>query len=626
MIGYYTEGWSRSRVAEVWGHSLETGDAFDEELTLTSYDGTEVWVRVIGIPVRVNKQLVRVYGFLQDIDRQKKVESRLRASNQRLADSEVRSRHLAQEAKTANLAKGDFLANMSHEIRTPMNGMVGMIDLLLETSVNEEQRQYLEILDTSTHSLLNLIQDILEFAKSEAGQLRVTPQKMDLWSCITTCSDAYEYQAKSKGLKVQCHMTSPVPRVWADPSRVRQVIGNLLSNAIKFTDAGSIEITCGRGHHGGQKGMVVVRVKDSGPGIPEEHQQKIFEKFHQIDSARSRKYDGAGLGLAICAALVQLMDGEIVLESSGKQGSVFQVALPIASGRKKIRGSSVIRKNTGSKMFPLHFGSGAPRLLLVEDNATNREVAHAILTKIGLEADEAEDGNEAINMLKKGQYGLVLMDVQMPGMDGMEATIRIRRGEAGASVQDIPIVAMTAHALPGDEEKAMEAGMNHYLSKPIHPRELALTISSCLKWEERDADEETEVPSVPEKVQKVETEVQVIEGAPLNRQILMGRLMGDKDLVAGVLSKYKSDVEKMVPRVEGILSGVGSGEVDQVVLAHRLKGASMNVSANLLAEKAADWEAEARAGGPIRRGLVEEVLAEMKKILAYLTKMTDSEE
>jgi CheY-like chemotaxis protein/HPt (histidine-containing phosphotransfer) domain-containing protein len=379
------------------------------------------------------------------------------------------------KALEAARLKSEFLANMSHEIRTPMNGVLGMIELLARTPLDEKQRRFLSTLQTSAGGLMSVLNDILDFSKIEAGKMELREENCRVRVLVDEVTELFAARAELRGVQIIAQVENDVPsQVEADTERVRQVLSNLVGNAVKFTESGSITVRASVEEYKGQLLQLRFEVIDTGVGIDPDLQGKLFEAFSQIDGSLTRKHGGTGLGLAICKQLVALMKGRIGVSSEQGRGSNFWFVLPLR--RLESTGSLEVSVRSGRPLaLPPTSEDGVSRKILVaEDNPINQEVMRELLSGLGYEAHVVENGLEALTALEQEAYPLVLMDCQMPELDGYGAAREIRRREAGA--MHVPLIAVTAHAFEGEREKALAAGMDDYVTKPINGAVLAEAI------------------------------------------------------------------------------------------------------------------------------------------------------
>ena len=398
-------------------------------------------------------------AVVRDVTKARRAEQELRAAHDRAERN-------AERALEASRAKSEFLANMSHEIRTPLNGVIGMVDLLLGTNLDEEQQGFVSTIQTSSLALLNVIDDILDFSRIEAGRLTLQAEDFDPRELLAQVLEIVSSGAREKGLDLSCSVDPRTPsQVHGDQKRLRQILLNLVGNAIKFTDQGGVSIETRAVPAGASKMRMEFTVRDSGIGIPQDQFERLFEKFSQVDGSATRRHGGTGLGLAIARQLVEMMGGSIRCQSTIGEGSEFWFDVELA--RVNGSGGTLRTPSEASASVGPRSAEQSKRVLLVEDNTVNQRVAHAMLQRLGYEVDLAEDGERALEALRVHRYQVVLMDCQMPVMDGYEATRRLRDEAEGALDPAVPVIAMTAHAMNGDRERCLAAGMDDYMSKPV---------------------------------------------------------------------------------------------------------------------------------------------------------------
>ncbi len=375
---------------------------------------------------------------------------------------------MAIRAKQASKSKSEFLANMSHEIRTPLNAILGFIDLLKEKENDEEKLKYIATVQNSSTTLLGIINDILDFSKIESGNLSIDKVDFNVEEEFKTLVELFRAKASEKSINLTLNMDPNMPAaLYSDPLRIKQVIANLLSNALKFTPRNG-KVILDIGYHDKK---LEVSVQDTGIGVAKENQKNIFKAFSQAESSTTRKYGGTGLGLSISSRLVSMLGGKLKLHSDEGKGSTFAFKIEVGIGKYK-------KAEAHIKLESLNIDN--KKVLLVEDNKANQMFMSLILKKFKLQFEIANDGLEAVSAFEKNQYDLILMDENMPNLNGIEATKRILAIEEEKGLTHTPIIALTANALKGDREKFLEAGMDEYLTKPINKEKLAETFKTFL--------------------------------------------------------------------------------------------------------------------------------------------------
>ncbi len=556
-------------------------------------DGKEFWVITTLTPVfGTNGEVERVIAIDSDITVRKQMEEELVLANN-ISEHLLKKGNKAlnelmktqKELKETMKVKEQFLANMSHEIRTPMNAIVGFTDLILKTELNTDQKQYIDAIKTSGQNLLVIINDILDFSKSQAGKLVFEQTDIQLSQAISTLIDLMLPKSMEKNIRLSYKIGSSVPEyLIGDPTRLNQILINLVSNAIKFTEKGEINIEVELLKDAEEHVELLFSITDTGIGIAPDKLNSIFEGFTQASNDTTRKYGGTGLGLTIVKQLVEQQGGEIHVTSELDKGSVFSFNISFKKGSSRITKDP--RVTEFQKIEHL-------QVLLVEDNYLNQVLATKVLTNWGWHVDVAENGVIAIEKLKKNNYDVILMDIQMPEMDGYEATKHIRKALAAPKSQ-IPIIAMTAHAISGEVKRCEQVGMNGYISKPFNEDDLYTKIRTVLKL---NSTMDTNVNKLKEKKYTDLTYLKTLS-------------KGDTDFVKQMISIFINQTPTAIQKMESDLSNKNWASLRAV--AHKMKPSFSFVGVEELQKKIETIETNAAA--ETNEKLIAELIAQVKEV------------
>ncbi|MFW1677092.1 CHASE domain-containing protein [Pontibacter sp. JAM-7] len=541
------------------------------------------------IPTEINLSVTQMDGqdtltlIVRDITERQLLEKQLRQQNdeleRRVTERTIDLERARAEAEKLSQIKSEFLANMSHEIRTPLHAVLGMVSLLRESTLQQEQRVQAETIHESAQMLLGLINDILDISKIEAGKIELEPVDFNLLSLLEGLENSYRPMAEHKGLVLttECEVQAPL---WlrSDVARIRQILTNLVGNAIKFTEQGQVQIKCQILDAGSDSVHLLFSVRDSGIGISKQQQASLFQRFQQVDGSLTRRYGGTGLGLAICRQLADLLQGNVTVSSEEGVGSTFTLELQLPRGTAAAESSDT---HLDEKTF-----SG--RVLVVDDVAANQLLASMTLRRFGLAVDVADDGLAALRQLAMFQYDLVFMDMQMPEMDGLEATRRLRSGAVAGADSRVPVVAMTANAMEGDKQRCLQAGMDDYIAKPIEPAALQRVLQQWLSGQAVKSVEPFAQPNVSLPAVAPIVALEASNSSVWDLPGLLERVMGDRNLAAKLLQAWLSEWPDMFYR---LAESVDQRDAEAIAKhAHAIKGAAANLDANTVRDLALELE------------------------------------
>jgi signal transduction histidine kinase/CheY-like chemotaxis protein/HPt (histidine-containing phosphotransfer) domain-containing protein len=530
----------------------------------------------------------RMVGILRNVTRRREIQQEIESAR--------------AQAVASNSAKDNFLAHISHEIRTPLNGVIGMNNLLAQTELAPEQRQYVDLVGSSGRALLALVNDVLDYSRLQAHKLILEqvrfPLRRWLWEVVAPMRIA----AEAKGLELRVDATNALPEdAVGDPGRLRQIVTNLLSNAIKFTEKGHIDVTLHLSDEFAHLLGLRLTVTDTGIGIPADKQNSIFGAFVQADSSTSRRYGGTGLGLSICVKLVEMMGGHIELQSTPGQGSRFTVHVPLGVAQSDTRdtefGPDQTQRADLGAVLPMHGSApryAGKRALVVDDHSVNQLLATKLLQHLGFEVEVVSDGERAVRAVQAKLFDVVLMDIQMPVMNGWEATHHIRHWEKNERKIRVPIIALSAHASAADREQALACGMNGYLSKPLTPEALQAALRAT-SLGIKDASVDTLISNsrnLPSAALSPRPSLPLPKLGLHNRNKMLNRLAGDEAALRAVAQAFCQDLRHcMGLAFEAVKKQDWTGTSAQ---AHALKGLLLSMTAEAAASHAKALEQAAR--------------------------------
>ncbi len=582
------------RVLDKIRETLMAGKSFKGELKNYTKDGIAYWLDISIVPVKNEHGAITHYAAIErDITERKAFEKELTITK--------------EAAQVASRAKDDFLANMSHELRTPMNGIIGLSELLLDMDMNEEQYELADAINSSSRNLLILLNDILDLSKIEAGELSLENMPFDLRRTVRQTIDLLKPLASRKGVVLESTINPIVPDfIIGDPARLQQIMNNLISNAVKFTDVGYVRLDMTSKHDTDGAHMLQFRVEDSGIGIPEDKRETIFNKFTQADVSTARKYGGTGLGLAITRELVEIMGGEITVDSAEGRGTTFYVKIPTKAAQKDET------DNKEAQTKPIKYGySLDKKLMIVDDHPVNLLFIRKVLKSLGFKnVVEAHSGKEALDLYEKGKFDLIFMDCQMPEIDGFEASAIIREIEEFEN--QTKIIAVTADAMKGAREKCIDAGMNDYISKPVDVEKLKMVLSEWIPGEQSVTSEKEYNIYLPVQSDTApESDFKILDRARL--ELFTD---GDPDEERALIEMFTTYAEESLEILQAECDS-GDNEIWKKA-AHKLKGSAANLGAELLSDICYTAEKSFEENSEIKAAILSNILACYRNVCAAL--------
>ncbi len=548
--------------------ALDTGETSHVNTeTFYKQDGRQFLVEYICVPIKEGEEIIGAVISFDDVTERR--------------DIEIALTNARDKALEATQAKTSFLANMSHEIRTPLNGIIGTTSLLLDTPLNDEQKNYIKMLRTSTDLLLHIVNDILDFSKIEAGKYQIEEVEFDIYELIQEVINVFLPIVKEREIKLDFEIQESIPQILqGDSNKIKQILNNFLSNAIKFTDRGRVLLRVEEQEKQNSEIELHFSIQDSGIGIDEETQQRLFQPFTQADVSTTRRFGGTGLGLAICRNLVDMMEGKIGVNSVPNEGSTFWFTanfVEVSTGKTQDISQVSISsdKNVGKRAIK----KSDLKILIVEDNPINQQVTQKILEQIGLKAESVGNGLEALETCGEKDFHLVLMDCQMPVMDGFEATEKIRH--QNKNLQDQKIIALTASATVEERKRCFEVGMDDYLSKPFTKNDLANIIEKYFDFQSDDLNLDLETNIIQHSLKN-------IIAPEVLQNFLEIEANGQEGFISEILNVFLDHSEEKFAELREAFSQKDKEQIKQ--LAHNLKGSSANTGLSNLSNGFAELE------------------------------------